>query len=88
MPLYEYQCQLCRRVYQRHFTIERRKRRIKCDCGKMAQKLCRAEIVRDVPAWLRSASDYLIEPGRGQPALETRAEWQRHLDKHGIFCSG
>lgn len=89
MPIYEYCCHNCQKVYERVFKVTAFPKTIKCQyCGKRAKKILSKGAIQtdnDVP-WMESAVK-VLQPSWEKP-ITTRSEHRKYLKEKGIEAIG
>lgn len=93
MILYDYECQNCAKEFTKILPMsDSHKIQVCPECGGFSQKIfkkghggIRCDSANDV-SWLSSACETLLPDGH-RP-LESRSEYKRYLNQHGIIERG
>ena len=94
MPIYEYECKLCKKITEKIHRVDSIPKKVRCEtkgCGRMARRIIprsgaiQCDSVNDV-SWLPSACKTLQK--HGEPPLQSRTEYLSYLKKTGQACIG
>lgn len=94
MPIYQYQCQRCKKITERFHRIDSIPKKVRCEtkgCGRMARRIIassgaiQCDSVNDVK-WLPSACKVLQK--HGEPPLQSRTEYNKYLKDNHLACKG
>lgn len=99
MPLYDYRCRKCGHQEERFYPMDRSPRRVKCQCGARAIKVCsaggwqdqygRAGGIRDDhPVWLAGAVDTAQDDQhvkcKTEAPIESRSQLRAYMKEKGL----
>ena len=88
-PMYDYSCHDCHKTFERFFRIEERKQFEICpECGASAERTISANIQRDDPPWLSSATANLLPKGTDVRPITDRVAYKRYLRDNNIVEAG
>jgi len=89
MPLYEHFCGCCNETFAVIRKIDDRKQFEICpECGASAERIISANIQRDEPPWLSSATANLLPKGTDVRPITDRVAYKRYLRDNGIVEAG
>jgi len=93
MPLYDYECQECGKVFEKILPMRMSTWTQKCSCGGMGTRIMglghggiQCDSNTDVK-WLPSAVENLLPDGSSH-RIETRGQFNRYLKDHNIVERG
>ena len=88
MPLYEFECPICREVYERQYRISECPKTIQCiDCDAdavmiISRSSIQCDSANNVP-WLKRA-EQVIKPAHETKPWETRRDYVDCLKRNGL----
>lgn len=94
MPIYQYQCRLCKKITEKIHRADSIPKKVRCTtpgCGRMARRIIarsgaiQCDSINDVK-WLPSACKVLQRSG--EPPLQSRSEYKRYLKENNLVCKG
>ena len=88
MPIYEYKCESCSRVFEEFYKLAERPERIACpSCAGDAvleEISFKGGLLNEMPAWLdHHVTDSLCDPC--EAPITTRSEWKKALREKGAI---